>query len=103
MRPRPLARVFRIAERFGARSPSGKAEVCKTSIGGSIPPRASNNPPLALGLWLLAYDFRPHHITSPIRPVTDIFRSLSSRGGREPDEGSAFRSPFETIRANCDR
>jgi hypothetical protein len=25
-----------------ARSPSGKAEVCKTSIGGSIPPRASN-------------------------------------------------------------
>ena len=24
-----------------ARSPSGKAEVCKTSIGGSIPPRAS--------------------------------------------------------------
>ena len=26
-----------------ARSPSGKAEVCKTSIGGSIPPRASKN------------------------------------------------------------
>jgi hypothetical protein len=25
-----------------ARSPSGKAEVCKTSIGGSIPPRASS-------------------------------------------------------------
>jgi hypothetical protein len=26
----------------GARSPSGKAKVCKTFIGGSIPPRASN-------------------------------------------------------------
>ncbi len=25
-----------------ARSPSGKAKVCKTFIGGSIPPRASN-------------------------------------------------------------
>jgi hypothetical protein len=25
----------------GARSPSGKAKVCKTFIGGSIPPRAS--------------------------------------------------------------
>lgn len=25
-----------------ASSPSGKAEVCKTSIGGSIPPDASN-------------------------------------------------------------
>jgi hypothetical protein len=28
----------------GARSPSGKAKVCKTFIGGSIPPRASNSP-----------------------------------------------------------
>jgi hypothetical protein len=28
--------------RTGARSPSGKAKVCKTFIGGSIPPRASN-------------------------------------------------------------
>ena len=28
-----------------ARSPSGKAKVCKTFIGGSIPPRASNSPP----------------------------------------------------------
>ena len=27
---------------YGARSPSGKAKVCKTFIGGSIPPRASN-------------------------------------------------------------
>ena len=27
-----------------ARSPSGKAKVCKTFIGGSIPPRASNFP-----------------------------------------------------------
>jgi hypothetical protein len=26
-----------------ARSPSGKAKVCKTFIGGSIPPRASNS------------------------------------------------------------
>ena len=26
-----------------ARSPSGKARVCKTLIGGSIPPRASKN------------------------------------------------------------
>src|SRR5271169_5714061 len=26
-----------------ARSPSGKAKVCKTFIGGSIPPRASKN------------------------------------------------------------
>ena len=26
---------------YGARSPSGKAKVCKTFIGGSIPPRAS--------------------------------------------------------------
>ena len=26
----------------GARSPSGKAKVCKTFIGGSIPPRASS-------------------------------------------------------------
>jgi hypothetical protein len=31
-----------------ARSPSGKAEVCKTSIGGSIPPRASKKQPSAL-------------------------------------------------------
>ncbi len=28
----------------GARSPSGKAKVCKTFIGGSIPPRASKMP-----------------------------------------------------------
>ena len=27
------------------RSPSGKAKVCKTFIGGSIPPRASNHAP----------------------------------------------------------
>ena len=27
-----------------ARSPSGKAKVCKTFIGGSIPPRASKHP-----------------------------------------------------------
>jgi hypothetical protein len=31
---------------YGARSPSGKAKVCKTFIGGSIPPRASNFPQL---------------------------------------------------------
>ena len=36
-----------------ARSPSGKAKVCKTFIGGSIPPRASKfaaevGPPLAI-------------------------------------------------------
>ena len=30
-----------------ARSPSGKAKVCKTFIGGSIPPRASKVPFLA--------------------------------------------------------
>ena len=28
-----------------ARSPSGKAKVCKTFIGGSIPPRASKSTP----------------------------------------------------------
>jgi hypothetical protein len=33
------------AHRNVARSPSGKAKVCKTFIGGSIPPRASSNPP----------------------------------------------------------
>ena len=39
--PRLGARVFDVAHLKRARSPSGKAEVCKTSIGGSIPPRAS--------------------------------------------------------------
>src|SRR5579862_4727302 len=34
----------------GARSPSGKAKVCKTFIGGSIPPRASNSAVAAVGL-----------------------------------------------------
>ena len=36
-----------------ARSPSGKAEVCKTSIGGSIPPRASKTT-VAVGQWPVA-------------------------------------------------
>jgi hypothetical protein len=33
--------VFVFAGQTKARSPSGKAKVCKTFIGGSIPPRAS--------------------------------------------------------------
>ena len=40
--PRPV-RGFLAWPTRGARSPSGKAEVCKTSIGGSIPPRASKS------------------------------------------------------------
>jgi hypothetical protein len=48
--PVSRSRILTLAPREGfrysppekARSPSGKAEVCKTSIGGSIPPRASN-------------------------------------------------------------
>jgi hypothetical protein len=46
---------------IGARSPSGKAEVCKTSIGGSIPPRASKQHlHLALSTWHLALGQSSH-------------------------------------------
>ncbi len=36
-------KLLGIAVEGMARSPSGKAKVCKTFIGGSIPPRASNS------------------------------------------------------------
>src|ERR1700733_14092959 len=41
-----------------ARSPSGKEKVCKTFIGGLIPPRASNTYPLtnSVRYWMLPRD-----------------------------------------------
>src|SRR5438094_7450412 len=56
-----------------ARSPSGKARVCKTLNGGSIPPRASN---LCFGEILL-HDARPRQVLWLWWPGTSIIR-----GGR---------------------
>jgi hypothetical protein len=41
----------------GARSPSGKAKVCKTFIGGSIPPRASNFSSLRKNQYIYLIEF----------------------------------------------
>jgi hypothetical protein len=41
-----------------ARSPSGKAKVCKTFIGGSIPPRASKAAPFQGRLEIFNFHVR---------------------------------------------
>jgi hypothetical protein len=56
-----------------ARSPSGKARVCKTLIGGSIPPRASN----ASFVDILLQDKQPPKVLWLSQPAMCIIR-----GGR---------------------
>jgi hypothetical protein len=80
-------RIFDISARTGdaiiwfchehpARSPSGKAKVCKTFIGGSIPPRASI---LFVLLWLYT-EILAAMICRPLPACSKLCDSLYLRG-----------------------